>query len=131
MSIHAMYGSSTIRQNFTVADLPPAGAARVQFFNAQATAADSVVVSMNARGIELVCEFTDAGFTFDLTLSTVVGVTTTAIITFTGVSLANSQDLFAGNYEFIDLDGAPLKLTIANVVNPNSGSVSIFARTTR
>lgn len=111
--------------HFSVADLSTNDAASTWVMQTSVDAISNAI-NLYARGVELICVFGDNSYTCDLDLLTSVSGVDTVVHTFPGLNALVSQDMYAGNLEFIDLQGVPLKLQSRNTVNPN-GVQAIFS----
>ena len=124
-SPHPMYG---IRPTFNISDLSrESGGFKILALTNITAATVSIPQTPGARFLSIIPTITDPAVSFDIDLYTWNGSTATKVYTFTGASVynPNSQAIFMGGFEGVDLQGGAFKLGASNVVNPNTSNFSI------
>lgn len=104
-----------IRPNFNVGDLgrqyqKPATAA----LNQVSATTRSAVLSLGVKSVSFQLAFQSAAVGCTINLYTSIGGVETLVWS-SGPVNAASGDLYAGNFEFVDLQGSPIKVEAANV----------------
>lgn len=98
--------------HFTIADLPASYQQGVTVLTDVVTGIKSAAQKPGARSLEISFLFANGDANFGLKLYTVSGGVDTLVKTWTALTRANSQAIFAGNLEMLDLGGKPFKLEV-------------------
>jgi hypothetical protein len=112
--------------HLTIADFPATKQAGVKVLTDVTVSTLSPAQSLGARSVEIDILFANGNATFDLKLFSSKDGYTAPVKSWTGLNCTNTDHLFAGNLEMIDLEGYPLKF---QVLNPTD-KVTVLVRVT-
>lgn len=124
-SVSPIYG---VPRQMRTSDFPKGYSAPSAALTAVNTNTTSSAISLGARSVMLEAEFTDATTSCDILLYYVDPSSgDTLAYTFTGVSQANNDSLFAGNQEGVNLNGYPVKVRAQNFSGAGKVTINIQA----